>query len=803
MFLKRVIGKCQLSLILVLGIAAAGAEPTGKLDGVAFTVVKITDAFWGLRIEINRKNTVWHDIAKCEETGRIDNFAKAAGLMEGEFKGIYFDDSDVYKVLEGAAYSLSNQRDPELEKKVDEIIDKIAAAQQDDGYLMSYYILTGMDKRWTNLHTMHELYCAGHMFEAAVAYYRATGKQKFLGVARRVADHIDSIFGTGKRSDVPGHEEIELALVKLWEVTGEQRYLNLAKFFLDERGTEHGRKKYGAYCQDHAPVREQSEIMGHAVRAMYLYAGVADIVGLTGDQGYARAMGRLWDNLTRSKLYVTGGIGASHAGEAFGGEYYLPNESAYAETCAAIGLALWSHRLNLLHRDASYFDVFERTLYNGLLSGVSLDGKKFFYVNPLEADGDYKFNQGSNSRAAWYGCSCCPSNVVRFIPSVSGYVYAQDETDIFVNMYVGSTAKVTLKNGSVNLVQQTRYPWDGRVLLRVEPEVQGEFAINLRIPGWCRGEPLATDLYRFEDEVSKADSQASLKINKTATAINVHNGYARIERKWKPGDVIELSMPMPVRRVAAHEKVEADRGKVALQRGPIVYCLEEVDNEGLDHVYLPGDKELNGYHVEMLGGVMAIGGRAMARLRQGDGVREVDVVAVPYYSWNNRGPGKMKVWLPVDKKYLKEIPKPTIASQSKVTVSHCWVTDAAKALNDQKEPSNSHDNNIPRMTWWDHKGSTEWMQYDFAEQTKVAGVEVYWFDDAPGGGCRIPQSWRVMYNKGGQWKEVTGASDYAVKKDAYNKVTFEAVETESLRVEVELQTGYSGGVLEWKILNSN
>ncbi len=787
-------------------VASASADAAGgmdaryqKLQSVAFTDVKITDEFWSPRVETNRVKTVWHSIKKCEETGRISNFAKAGGLMEGEFEGIYFNDSDVYKVIEGAAYCLHNQEDPVLDAKLDEIIHKIASAQQDDGYLFTFNTLklkNDVKQRWRDLQNEHELYCAGHLFEGAVAHYRATGKKTFLNVAARLADHIDSVFGPNGKRGVPGHEEIELALVKLARVTGEERYLKLSQFFLDERGNANGRKLFGPHFQDHKPVREQSEIVGHAVRAMYLYSGVADMAGITGDEGYIKAMDRLWDSVAAHKMYITGGIGVADCGEGFSKDYELPNAKSYAETCASVGMALWSHRLNLLHGDASYFDVFERVLYNGLMSGVSLDGEKFFYVNLLESD------KGTHERTAWFGCSCCPSNIVRFVGSVGGYIYAVDDDGVYVNLYVGSTGKVAIGNNTVKLTQETRYPWDGKIKLIVEPGEAKQFAVNLRIPGWSRGAAVPNDLYRFADGIDTSRSAAQLKVNgKTMSELDIHKGYVRLHRKWKKGDVVELDIPMPIRRVAAHAKVEADVGRVALQRGPIVYCLEEADNgDNLRYICLPDEGQLTSeYRGDLLGGVVVVKGKAM--VRSGDDGRFIskDISAVPYYSWNNRQTGKMIVWLPREAEYVPVMPEPTIASRSEVSASHCWGSDSVEAINDQIEPENSNDNNVPRFTWWDHRGGKEWVQYDLRDVTKVSSSSVYWFDDGPGGGCRTPESWRLMYKDSDQWKPVAGASGYSVGKDKYNRVTFDAVETDGLRIEVELQKGFSGGILEWKV----
>jgi len=611
-------------------MAAAEAQ-YWKLSAVPFTDVRIEDEFWAPRLRTTREKTLPHNLMWCEKTGRISNFAKAGGMMKGKFRGIYFNDSDVYKVLEGASYVLATHPDRKLEKQVDEIIEKIASAQQDDGYLNTYYTLVEPENRWTNLRDKHELYCAGHLFEAAVAHYRATGKRTLLSVACKFADLIDSVFGPDKRSGVPGHEEIELALVKLYGVTGEKRYLELAQFFLDERGRGRNRELYGDYCQDHKPIREQAEICGHAVRAMYLYSGVADIAGITGDKGYISAMERIWEDVVHRKMYITGGIGPSASNEGFTVAYDLPNENAYAETCASIGMVLWNHRLNLLHADGRFADIVERVLYNGLLSGISLDGEKFFYVNPLAS-------RGKHHRKPWYGCACCPTNMVRFLPTVGGYVYAHSTDGIYVNLYVASSVKVPLECTVVKLTQDTQYPWDGNVRIAVEPASAATFEIFLRIPGWCK--------------------EAQLRVNgRPVSNFEVDKGYARIRREWHPGDTIELELAMPIQRMKAHPNVTADVGRVALQRGPIVYCLEAVDNGGtVLQLSLPRDTELIAEHRRaLLAGVTVIMGSALAPSAESwDGLlyrpvaepKRVRFVAVPYYSWDNRAPGEMIVWLP-------------------------------------------------------------------------------------------------------------------------------------------------------------
>ena len=603
---------------------------------ISFTNVKFTDEFWQRRMETNRKVTIPYDFQKCERTGRIGNFAKAGGLMKGKFRGLYFDDSDVYKVIEGAAYSLALSQDAKLGKYLDVLIDKIAAAQWSDGYLYTFYSLPRQpEKRWTDIKIMHELYCAGHFFEAAVAYCQATGKRKILDVAIRLADHIDSVFGLEKKRSTCGHEEIEIGLVKLFLITSDRKYLKLAKFFLDERGYAHDRKLYGAQQQDHKPVIRQEKAVGHAVRAGYLYCGMADVAAMTRDSDYVKAIDRIWKNVVFKKLYLTGGIGARHRGEAFGNDYELPNATAYNETCAAIANAMWNHRLFLLHGDAKYIDVLERTIYNGFLSGVSMDGKKFFYPNPLESDGKYKFNHGAATRQPWFSCSCCPTNVARFLPSLNGYAYACRGDDLHVNLFVGSSVTVKMEENAVRLKQETRYPWDGAVKITVSPKTQAKFTICVRIPGWTRNKPLPGDLYRY---ARRSGEKFVLKVNGRAVTPKVQKGFARISRTWKKGDVITLNLPMPPRRVLCNEKVAANRGRVAIERGPIVYCAEWPDNRGrvLNRTLTDNATLTDEHREDMLGGVTVI------RIGSKD---KPDLTLIPYYAWSHRGEGEMAVWL--------------------------------------------------------------------------------------------------------------------------------------------------------------
>ncbi|MDE2818312.1 MAG: glycoside hydrolase family 127 protein [Chloroflexota bacterium] len=618
---------------------------------VPFTRVKIQDSFWKPRIDTAVNVTIPYDFEKCEETGRIDNFAKAGGLMQGPHKGIFYDDSDVFKVVEGAAYALQIAPNPALESYLDNLIDKFAAAQEDDGYLYTARSIDPVNidarcgpERWSNLAVNHELYNVGHMYEAAVAYYQATGKRKFLDVALKNADLIDSVFGAGKRQDVPGHQEIEIGLMRLYRVTGEQRYLNLAKFFLDERGRANGRELYGPYCQDHMPVTEQSEAVGHAVRAGYMYAGMTDIAALTGDGAYTSAVAALWENVVGKKLALTGGIGARHEGEAFGDNYELPNLTAYNETCAAQANILWNHRLFLLTGEAKYVDVLERSLYNGFLAGVGMDGRSFFYVNPLACDGKYPFNrERAMSRQPWYQTSCCPTNVVRLLPSLSGYIYALRDQALYVNLYMEGEAAIRLGGAELSVAQTTEYPWDGAVTLDIAVSKPTAFALKLRIPSFAQaspdGKPLPSDLYRYLDETAEP---VKLSVAGEDSPVEMQKSYAVVSRVWEGSTRLRLRLPMPIRRVVAHPAVAELKDKVALERGPLVYALEAADNDApVLELALDESADLRAEHApDLLGGVTSVRGNALDS--RGNSVK---FAAIPYYAWGYRGDGQMTVWL--------------------------------------------------------------------------------------------------------------------------------------------------------------
>lgn len=778
------------------------AQNDYPLKPVPFTQVRVTDQFWAPRLETNRKVTIPHAFRKCEETGRIDNFAIAGGLMKGKTRGYFFNDSDVYKVIEGAANALALSREPELEEYVDDVIAKIAAAQEDDGYLYTARTAMTPDRmppggkeRWSNIPHGHELYCVGHLYEAAVAHYLSTGKRTLLDVAIKNADLICKVFGPDKKCDPPGHQGIEIGLMKLHRVTGDEKYLKMAKFFLDQRGRPEGHRLYGEYSQDHKLVVEQDEAVGHAVRAGYMYSGMADVAAFTGDFDYLKALDRIWDNVVGKKLYITGGIGARGGHEGFGEEYVLPNLSAYCETCAAIANALWNHRMFLTYGDAKYIDVLERVIYNAFLSSVSMEGDKFFYPNPLES-------HSGASRSPWFGCACCPSNVVRFIPSIPGYAYAQPDNGLYICLFVGGSATVELDGRILRIKQETRYPWGGNVKITVEPEKPNqELTINVRIPGWARNQPVPSDLYR---SIRRSDEKVTLAVNGRLIPLDMHKGFARIKRKWNAGDLIELHLPMPVRRVLAHDNVLDDEGRVALERGPIVYCAEGIDNEDghVLNLLLPDHAELTSeYREDMLNGIVVVHGKAHVVKRRMDGkpmmMKEaVDFLAIPYYAWCHRGRGQMAVWLARKVAAAKPLPAPTIARTSRVTVSG---GGAISALTDQLEPKSSDDHSNPFFHWWPRKGTLEWVQYNFAKGEEVSVAEVYWFDDTGIGECRVPKSWRILYKDGDEWKPGVNIEPYGVEKDKYNKVTFKKVKTNSLRLEVQFQDKWSAGIHEWSV----
>ncbi|MCL5996474.1 MAG: glycoside hydrolase family 127 protein [Chloroflexi bacterium] len=627
---------------------------TRRLTPVPFTRVTVEDDFWAPRIETNRTATIPAEYMMCESSGRIAAWDLTWSPSDPNPPHIFWD-SDVAKWIEAASYTLMTHPDSQLDALLDNAIAKIARAQQPDGYLNTHYIQVEPGKRWTNLRDCHELYCAGHLIEAAVAHYQATGKRTLLDVLCRYADHIDRTFGRepGKLPGYCGHEEIELALVRLFHVTGERRYLDLARYFVDERGQQpyyfdlearargedpanFWAKTY-AYMQAHIPVRKQAEVTGHAVRAMYLYSAMADLANETGDTQLLSACERLWDDLCLKRMYLTGGIGPSASNEGFTTPYDLPDETAYAETCAAVGLVFWNHRMLQFEGNGKYADVMERALYNGTISGVSMDGRSFFYVNPLAS-------KGNHHRKGWFDCACCPPNIARMIAGIGGYIYSEGEHDAWVHFYVQGEGRLQVGDLPVRICQVTRYPWDGEVRLTLDMTAPATFRLHLRIPGWCQQYQLWVNDFPMADCQIPAD------------------GYVHISRQWVPGDVIRLNLEMPVQYVEANPSVSQTLGRVALQRGPIVYCLESVDNEQLplDGIIVRGgvpasEMFMPEYRPDLLGGVIVLHGTGGLAGEQPWGnelyrnktaqYKPVRLTAVPYYAWDNRAPGEMRVWL--------------------------------------------------------------------------------------------------------------------------------------------------------------
>lgn len=608
-------------------------SPYARLKPVPIENVRLEDDFWAPRLRLMHEVTIPSQYVLLEETGRLFNFRRASGKVSGEFKGLVFNDSDVYKWIEAAAYSYAYEPDQNILDLARKAINEVVAAQDEDGYLNTYFTFERKSERWKNLKDMHEMYCAGHLMQAAIAFYRATGDRTLLDASCRFADHITSVFGPGKRVGVCGHPEVEMAFVELYRTTGKKDYLDLACFFIDNRG----RGVIGGrpYHIDHKPFRELSEIVGHAVRALYLNCGAADVYAEIGDKTLFDALMRLWHSMTERKMYITGGVGSRHEGEAFGNDYELPNVRAYAETCAAIANFMWNWRMLLLTGDGAFADIMELTLYNGILSGISLDGKKYFYVNPLA-------DRGAHRRQDWFECACCPPNVARLIASLPGYFYSISDDSIWVHLYAGGRARIMLGGSSITVVQSTNYPWSGEIGITVYPEEDGaEFGLYLRVPGWCR--------------------EAILRVNGERFDAPVVSGYARIHRPWRYGDRVDLSLKMPIERVISHPHVMENNCRVALKRGPIVYCLEGVDNPDFDvwDVFLPNDAPLSAeWMPNMLGGVMVVRGEALAfnheefgsRLYayRGDvrlSMRKVSFTAIPYYAWANRGSSPMIVWL--------------------------------------------------------------------------------------------------------------------------------------------------------------
>lgn len=633
-------------LVLTAAIACNRKESSRSgypIASVNIQDVVISDSFWYPKIKVIQDSTIRYAFEKCAAEGRMENFLIAGGVMKGKTRGkMPFDDTDLYKIIEGASYSLISEPNPKLEAYIDTVIGIIKTGQEPDGYLTTWFTIDRANppapwvkpskERWENEISSHELYNSGHLFEAAAAHYQATGKRNLLDIALKNADLLVENFNPQKLHCPPGHQIVETGLIKLYQITQNEKYLKLSKYLLDIRGDSTTHKLYGAYNQDHQPVTRQTEAVGHAVRAVYMYAGMTDIAAIYGDTAYLDAVNALWDNVVNKKMYITGGLGARHEGESFGDNYELPNLTAYSETCAAIGSVYWNHRLFLLTGESKYYDIIERTLYNSVISGISLNGKNFFYPNPLESDGQYKFNMGACTRSAWFDCSCCPTNLIRFVPSVPGLIYATQNNQVFVNLYIANKAKMKVNDKTVEISQQTNYPWNGQVTLTINPEQKASFAMKLRIPGWAQNKAVPGDLYTYTNATPQ---QVRLRINGKEETANIENGYIEISKEWYKGDKVELILPMEIRKVVANEKVAENRNKVAFELGPIVYCAEQADNKQPLKITIADNTPLKVTKTTILNNSI--------NTLQG-GAPGSEFTLIPYYLWSNRGIGEMKVW---------------------------------------------------------------------------------------------------------------------------------------------------------------
>jgi len=783
-----------ISIIIAIGAALAGCKTSAPaktdypISAVSFSKVEINDGFWSPRQEANAAVSIQHAFKKSDETGTPG------------------DD----RIIEGAAHTLAKKHDAALEKDVDARIDRLIASLE--------VKVTDPEK---------SVLVSGHFFEDAVAYFHATGKRKMLDAAIKFADMMDSAYGPGKKSYISSHERLKIGLVCLYRETGDERYWKLAKFFLDERGKNNYPRegeyaKDRSYAQDEIPVIQRTEATGHCVRATYLYISLTDVAALTGQPAYLQADDKIWEDVVSRKMYLTGGIGSIRFQEKFGAAYELPNLSAWNETCAAYGNAVWNHRLFLLHRDGKYIDTMERVLYNGFLVGVNLKGDRFFYQNPLISYGNYE-------RFDWINVACCPPNVIRLLASLGSYIYAQSGNDLYVNLFIGSQGSVDLGKNKVKIRQETRYPWEGKIKMTVEPERAGRFAVLVRIPGWSRNQPVPSDLYEYMDPT---DETPTLKVNGAPVELKIESGYVRLDRSWKPGDTIELDLPMPVHKVVANWQVPEDKGRVALERGPLVYCAEWPDNGGSAlNLLITDDTEFKTeFRPNLLDGIQVITGRvsALGRAEDGKSIKTVghDLVAIPYYAWANRGMGEMAVWIPRrgDGAWVKPIPPEPIARVTSFGgIEKKWTgygdqNDDLCAVYDGFEPLSSADESYLYYRMRPPAGKPAAIEYEFKTPTEISSSDAYFVDDRRF--CRLPESWRILIRDGAGWRPVKNREVYGVEKDKFSRVTFEPVKTTAVRIEVEpkkiaYKSGQIGppealilekdiewresGIIEWKV----
>jgi DUF1680 family protein len=794
---------------MTLPFAACTKTSTRKADyavaAVSYKDVQVTDSFWTPRMENNRNVSIPGMLARFDKAGR----------------------NPESRLLEAACYVLAKHPDPALRSRIDSYLDRAIER------------IRSRKQVWSS-EGDGDFFAAGNFLELGVAYFEATGSRKMLDVAIEIADDLDSVFGPGKRYDISNHEGIKIGLLRLYRCTGNDRYLRLAKFFLDTRGNPESRSiMYGPYAQDHAPVKSQTRAIGHAVRATYLYTPLTDIAALTADQEYAQANERIWEDAISRRTYLTGGIGSYRDEEDYGDDYDLPNLAAWNEICAAYGNAFWNQKLFLLRQDAKFVDVLERTLYNAFLVGVSLSGDTYLYQAPLITYGNFV-------RQTWFGPNCCPPNLARLLPQLGGLIYAQGDQSLYVNLFVGSKAEIRMKDTPLTIMQETKYPWDGAVKFSIEPQKPQSFALFVRIPGWARNQPMPGSLYSY---LPAPEQAVSLSVNGSAASYTVEKGYARMEREWKAGDTVQLHLPMPVRRAMASEQVADNRSMIALEHGPLVFCAEQADNpEGVFNLVLPEKAELQfTFRPDLLGGIGEIAGKAMAVSRGPDRTsvvqKEVNFKAIPYYAFSNRAPGEMSVWLARETAKARIAPLPTLASTSRAS-SSCGNGTVAenypgnkpptierrfypisqdgsgdiRAIYDQMEPANSEDGSAPFLRLHPQSGDQAWVQYDFAGPAQVSSVDVYWKDDKQY--CVVPASWRLVYKSGNDWKPVATTESYGMAKGQYNRISFQPVTTSALRIEIQLQakvykkgtlgppdgnyldqdlTWYEGGVIEWRV----
>ncbi len=785
------------SFVLAAATTIRAQDHDYPIQPVPFTSVKLTDNFWEPKIKINHDVTIPHALEQSKN--RILNFEIAAKLKSGKFASSYpFDDSDVYKIIEAASYSLHYFPDPQLEAKIDSLIDIIGLAQEPDGYLYTCRTMNSFPNDWSGTYRWenesvlsHETYNLGHLFESACAYFQATKKDKYLKIAVKAADLLDKDFGWGKLEVYPGHQVVELGLARLYRLTGEIRYLNLAKFFLDVRGP--GGEEY---CQANQKVVDQTEAVGHAVRAVYMYSGMADVAALKNEPSYVTAIDKIWGDIVHCKLYVTGGIGASGGNEGFNGAYNLPNSSAYCETCASVGNIYFNQRLFLLHGDGKYIDILERTLYNSLLSGISLSGNRFFYSNTL-------MSSGNQQRSVWFDCACCPPNISRLIPSVPGYIYGQTADTLYVNLFMDNTTDISLNGAPLEVIQKTNYPWDGNIDIALKPQQSRNFTVKVRIPGWARNEPVPGDLYTFQDANSDAPS---LKINNQQVGYTLVKGYAVLQQTWNPGDVITLNLPMSPRKVVANNQITDDRGRITVQRGPMVYCAEGIDNGGKVLSLNLGKSATftDSFEAGVLNGTEMIKTHTV----ETDGSAGREIKLIPYFLWNNRGSSEMAVWLSANEPKVQPDSLVLITDTNGNTASTNYVSswENLAGIYDLYDPVNSGDKGQSAFGNWSYDSSTigawNWVEYTFPTAKTISSSEVYWWDDNQG--ITLPDSCYLSYfdPASGKFVAISGTSgsqkNGGIKWDTYNYCHFKAVPTTQIRLNF-IGNQKAQGILEWKV----